>query len=227
MVGWPSRRAFPVARELSDTMQDRAVPSSSWIKTWSPILGELQTGHYLAASLDLPVEHVTCEESSWFTLRQFLRTWNEVEDGPLDICSSWPGIAHFQGPSFAGEITSFWIVLPSRDISELDERTVDYYVEAIGQGRRPTVLTLGWLEERYVMAEWYERFVLLFVLDGHHKLEAYSRCAVPASTIALFRLESTWGPPHDRSKDLIKAIRQLRHERGQMSADVARYPPGS
>ncbi|MEZ4359544.1 MAG: hypothetical protein R3B48_05140 [Kofleriaceae bacterium] len=76
------------------------------------------------------------------------------------------------------------------------------------------------MEDRYVQAEWDELFVVLCVLDGHHKLEAYSRCGVPAHVIALFHLENTWGPREDRSGPLVEAIRQLQHEQGQMSADL-------
>jgi hypothetical protein len=220
LVGWPEQSAFDRARSMALSMQDDANPSPEWIKEWSPILSELQTGHYLATSVSLPVERVTCANSSWMTLRQGLRAWEEDEDGPMEIDVSWPGTDHFQGPTFAGAMRSFWSVLPSQDLSKLRESQVEHYVEQIRQGKKPTVLALGWMEDRYVQAEWNERFVVLCVLDGHHKLEAYARCQQPAKIICLFYLENTWGPRSDPSGPLVDAIAQLSSEQGQMSADV-------
>lgn len=219
LVGWSEQRAFRIARRLSASMQDRVDLSPSWIKLWSPILGELQTGHYLGTSLDLPIEQVSSPDESWMTLRQSLRSCDEVDDGPQETDRNWPGCVHFQGPTFSGERRSYWVVLPSQDLSTLKEDRVSHYARQIEQGKSPSILALGWMEDRSVQAEWNERFVILCILDGHHKLQAYARCYKSANIIALFHLENTWGPRTDPSIPLTSAILQLQRDEGQMSGE--------
>jgi hypothetical protein len=231
LVGWSADRAFAVSRELSASMEQGAHLSTAWVQQWSPLLGELETGHYLGARFEMPVERVDDAAASWMTLRYLTDGIHDPEAGAPagDGASDWPGAAHYQGPSFSGLPTTYWVVLPSQNLATLDETRVNHYVRQIQSGSKPTALALGWLEERGGHGDGEEeRFVVLFVLDGHHKLEAYARCAQAASVIGLFHLESTWGPPEDRARPLIEALRQLRHETGRSSNGVPaslRRPP--
>lgn len=208
LVGWPPERALPLSRELSATMQDEVTLDSEWIQTWTPVLTQLQTGHYLGVSLRLPVERVDSEEVSWMTRRRKFRL--EDPDWPSDDeTPPWPGTPHFQGPMFATPPRTYWVALASQDLATLNEERVQHYMQRIRDGHRPSALTLGWMEDRYVQAEWNERVVVLAILDGHHKLEAYARLALPATVVSLFHLENTGGAPNDPSAPLLDAIRQL------------------
>jgi uncharacterized protein (TIGR02996 family) len=62
----------------------------------------------------------------------------------------------------------------------LDERRVAFYREQIRAGHRPVVLTAA------AEGAWCE-----FVIDGHHKLEAYTRQRVQPTVLSIVR----WGAP--------------------------------
>lgn len=210
LTGFPPARALDISEKLSATMQEQAPLDSQWVHTWSPILTQLQTGHYLGATLSLPVERVDSGDASWMTRRQEFRLeanpgWPSDDDIP-----PWPETPHFQGPMFEEPLRTYWVALPSQNLAALDEERVQYYMQRIENGHRPSALALGWMEDRYVQAEWNERVVALVLLDGHHKMEAYARLQEPASIIALFHLENTWGPREDPAAPLLDALRQLR-----------------
>lgn len=219
LAGWPLARAFDRARSMSASMQDETPPSAAWISLWAPLFCELQTGHYVAVSLALRVELVRSAKTSWGTVREGVRQRDTNEYVPEHVDECWPGTPHYQGPTFAGAARAYWSVLPTQELAGLDESRVEYYVEQIRRGKKPTVLVLGWLEERHVNY-CKERFVVLCVLDGHHKLEAYARCEQPAQLIGLFPLENRWGPGSLSSEPLLEAIGQLNGEAGQLSSEV-------
>ena len=54
-----------------------------------------------------------------------------------------------------------------------------------------------------------ERFVVLYLLDGHHKLEAYRRIGIDASLIGIFTLRHSWGSPADRGQFVREVVVQL------------------
>ncbi|MFK7998028.1 MAG: HEAT repeat domain-containing protein [Polyangiales bacterium] len=208
LAGFPEDHALELSRELSATM---LMPSfdSEWVRTWTPVLTQLQTGHYLATSLALPIERVDTSGASWMTKRYEFRIDTDPDWPSDDEQSPWPTTPHFQGPMFGEPLRTYWVTLPSQDLAALDEERVHFYMERIRDGHRPSALALGWMEDRYVQAEWNERVVATVLLDGHHKMEAYARLKVPASLIALFHLENTWGPREDPARPLLDAIAQL------------------
>lgn len=208
LTGFPADHALELSRELSATLQDSAPLGCEWVRSWTPLLTQLQTGHYLAATLSLTVERVDSSDASWMTRRYEFR--EDDPEWPDDgEPSPWPGTPHFQGPMFAEPLRTYWVTLPSQDLAALDEERVQFYMQRIRHGHRPSALALGWMEDRYVQAEWNERVVATVLLDGHHKMEAYARLNEPASLIALFHLDSTWGPREDPSRPLLQALAQL------------------
>lgn len=150
-----------------------------------PIVRELESGHYRAHLVDLPVERVDRPERSWWLRRIAVRDDPErwtTED------ATWPGVAHFQVPALlADEPPTYGSVVPSQSLDGLDPSTVARHAEAIARGERPTALLLAWTEYRYVEAEAEERFLLGVVLDGHHRLAAYAAAGVPARVLILTR----------------------------------------
>lgn len=214
LAGFPADHALALSQELSATMQSSAPLGVEWAQNWSPVLTQLQTGHYLAAALSLPVERIDSSDASWMTKRYEFR--EEDPEWPDDSePSPWPATPHFQGPMFAEPLRTYWVTLPSQDLAALDEERVQFYMQRIRDGHRPSALALGWMEDRYVQAEWNERVVATVLLDGHHKMEAYARLGEPASFIALFHLESTWGPRDDRARPLLEALAQLQGSPGE------------
>lgn len=215
-LGWPPERAATVSRAMAEELRRGAVLSPSVIRRWSPLLGELPSGNYLVATLKLRVERISEERQSWWYLREYDR---EDFSEPYEFDANYAH--HYQGPNFPfDEIgKTYWMVMPSQNPQTLNESCVAEYVDLIGSGSRPTILTLGWMDRRYTQTKWPECFLTLFVLDGHHKLEAYARCKMPAHLIGLFRLEDSWGDPNDRSQHLIEMIRQHQTESGTMASE--------
>jgi hypothetical protein len=214
LAGWPAERAVVLSKELADSVADSVKPSATWVAQWSPILAELQTGHYLVAAVDMPIERVDQPSRSWMSLRGASRTEEDLESA---TGVDWTGAPHYQGPSFDGSPPTYWMILPSEDLSALDEVRVEHFMREITNGRKPTIVAVAWLDDREVHAEWAERFNVLCVLDGHHKLEAYSRLAVPANVICLFHLENSWGPPEDRARPVVDTLAQLNRAPGAPS----------
>lgn len=177
-----------------------------------PYLVLLRTGHYRAYLRDFDLELVEKAEDSWFTRRHYHRESDDTTEaaGPSEHDVEWPGVAHFQtrrGP--CGERPTYGVVVPSMPLAGLDRGAVATHAERIADGRRPTALLLGWVEDKEVAAEFPERFANMFVLDGHHKLAAYAQRGVPARCLVLCRLEDSWGPPDDREAYLREAMRDL------------------
>ncbi|MCG3751698.1 hypothetical protein [Amycolatopsis sp. Poz14] len=155
------------------------------MRALEPLLQELETGHYRMLLADLPLERVRTAEQSWWWLRR-TETRSAWEGDP-----DWPGIEHFQVPrAIPGEMPAYGSVVPSQPLDALDPVTVGRYAEAIARGERPAALLLVWAEDRYISAEWPERFVLGVVLDGHHRLAAYAAAGVPARLVLLVQGES-------------------------------------
>ncbi len=225
LLGWPAQRALAVGTERSAEMAAGSEFDSAWIQRWAPVLHALQTGHYVAEEFSMEVELVPYE-NSWMALRKEFRkrddpdSWYDDDDDESMPAQSLLEQQVYQGPMFKGAIRSHWSVLPSQNRSELDEERVRFYMQEIRNGTRPTILALGWMEQRYVEAAWDERFVALCILDGHHKLEAYSRCGVKANWIALFRLENSCGFGKVPTEPLRSALDQLGSEKGLRSADA-------
>jgi len=85
--------------------------------------------------------------------RRSLESWYYTDDYTESFVHYYP---------FDGDV-----LVPTRSTSDLDPSTVDGYVKSIENGRRPIVVLAS-----------VERSWCQFVVDGHHKLEAYNRTSV-------------------------------------------------
>ncbi len=207
LIGWPESRALVIGEALRRTLADRPVPDAAWLSAWAPVLGALETGRYLACSLEVPVDRVDDPAASWLHRRREWREddddWPDEDDGPPHACTP-----HYQPPVYTpGD--AFTVLAPSQPLDALDEATVERFGKSIREGARPGVLALGWKEDRYVRARWDEEVLVLCLLDGHHKLEAYARAGVDAWVVSLFALDHTWGPPDDRAGALRATVQRL------------------
>ncbi|GAA1032841.1 MULTISPECIES: hypothetical protein [Amycolatopsis] len=185
LLGFGPAEALAGAARVREVLAAPRELTAATVRALEPLLQELETGHYRMLLADLPLERVRTLEQSWWSMRR-TETRSAWEGDP-----DWPGIEHFQLPqAIPGEMPTYGSVVPSQPLDALDQVTIDRYAEAIARGERPAALLLAWAEDRYISAQWPERFVLGVVLDGHHRLAAYAAAGVPARLVLLVRGES-------------------------------------
>ncbi|MFE1547824.1 hypothetical protein [Streptomyces sp. NPDC058718] len=194
LLDWPDDEATRIAARMRGRLADLDRLDAALLAEWSPVLGELKTGHYRALLLDLPLERVTQPAQSWWYRRAAARAQEDDddseygEDRPED---HWPGVAHYQltAPVAGGRVPfTYGALLPSQPPEALDPATVARHAAAITAGERPAAVVLGWIDDRYVEARHEERWLVGAVLDGHHRLAAYAAAGVPARVLLLARV---------------------------------------
>ncbi|MEW9338431.1 HEAT repeat domain-containing protein [Streptomyces tanashiensis] len=194
LLGWPDDVATGVAARMRGRLACLDRLDAALLAEWSPVLGELETGHYRALLLDLPLERVSDPARSWWYRRAVARAREDgdaseyEDDGPEGY---WPGVAHFQltAPVPGGRVPfTYGALLPSQPPESLDPATVARHAAAIAAGERPAAVVLGWIDDRYVEARHEERWLVGAVLDGHHRLAAYAAAGVPARVLLLARV---------------------------------------
>ncbi|MFF8835734.1 HEAT repeat domain-containing protein [Streptomyces sp. NPDC015130] len=191
LLDWPEEEARRIAARMRGRLAALDRLDAGLLTEWSPVLGELETGHYRALLLDLPLEQVSEPARSWWYRRTAARVEEDddsaYDDRPEDY---WPGVSHFQltAPVPGGRVPStYGAVLPSQPPEALDKATVARHAAAIAAGERPAAVVLGWIDDRYVEARHEERWLVGAVLDGHHRLAAYATAGVPARVLLLAR----------------------------------------
>ncbi|MDX2564535.1 hypothetical protein PV371_33470 [Streptomyces sp. TX20-6-3] len=216
LLDWPEGEAIRIAARMRGRLAGLDRLDAELLAEWSPVLGELETGHYQALLLDLPLERVSEPSRSWWYRRAVARAEEDGDDsdygdGPDDGRESadaseygdgsengdddaedhWPGVSHFQltAPVPGGRVPStYGALLPSQPLEALDPATVARHAAAIAAGERPAAVVLGWIDDRYVEAMHEERWLVGAVLDGHHRLAAYAAAGVPARVLLLARV---------------------------------------
>ncbi|MFE4617355.1 hypothetical protein ACFRJ7_14740 [Streptomyces sp. NPDC056747] len=191
LLGWPADEATGIAARMRGRLADLDRLDAALLAEWSPVLGELETGHYRALLLDLPLERVSEPARSWWQRRAAARAEEDEDNSEYDDDrpeDHWPGVAHFQltAPVAGGRVPfTYGALLPSQPPQTLDPATVDRHAAAIAAGERPAAVVLGWIDDRYVEARHEERWLVGAVLDGHHRLAAYAAAGVPARVLLL------------------------------------------
>lgn len=175
-----------------------------------PLLSELDTGHYLAALVDVSLEGVEGPARSWLARRG--ATDEELARDGDDPAHSWAGVAHHQTRvSLRPALREAMVVVPSQDPASLEPARVEAWRRAIEGGARPAVVALAWIEDRspaFSDEGRVDRTVIGVVLDGHHKLEAYARSGVPARVLLLVHREqsSTDVPAEEALRSVVAAV---------------------
>jgi len=207
LIGWPTRKAADLASTLRDRIAHVPALTRDLIDASAPLLTALRTGHYVMALVDLDVELVTGTGGSWLS-RRIARRAGAERVPSIDDDSA--GTRHFQlREPLAEEPPTYGIFMPTQPIEEPDTGRVTAFRTAIRGGERPAALVLGWIEDRYVEAQYRERFLVGVVLDGHHKLRAYAAEKQPARALLISRIEDSWGPPDNRTQWLDEVITRL------------------
>ncbi|MFD7576160.1 hypothetical protein ACFV6U_37510, partial [Streptomyces sp. NPDC059810] len=194
LLDWPEDEARSIAAGMRGRLARLERLDAALLVEWSPVLAELETGHYRALLLDLPLERVSDAARSWWYRRAAARAAVDdddcayADDPPEDY---WPGVAHFQltTPVPGGRVPfTYGALLPSQPLETLVPATVARHTAAIAAGERPAAVALGWIDDRYVEARHMERWLVGAVLDGHHRLAAYAAAGVPARVLLLARV---------------------------------------
>ncbi|MFJ5079587.1 hypothetical protein ACIP8Z_34040 [Streptomyces sp. NPDC088553] len=206
LLDWPGDEAIRIAARMRGRLAGLDRLDAALLAEWTPVLGELETGHYQALLLDLPLERVSEPARSWWYRRAVARAQEDGDDSDhgddsenADASESgddgaedhWPGVSHFQlaAPVPGGRVPfTYGALLPSQPLEALDPATVARHAAAIGAGERPAAVVLGWIDDRYVEARHEERWLVGAVLDGHHRLAAYAAAGVPARVLLLARV---------------------------------------
>ncbi|MFD8975510.1 hypothetical protein [Streptomyces sp. NPDC059593] len=194
LLDWPADEATGIAARMRGRLADLDRLDAALLAEWSPVLGELETGHYRALLLDLPLERVSEPARSWWQRRAAARAEEDEDNSEYDDDrpeDHWPGVAHFQltAPVAGGRVPfTYGALLPSQPPQTLDPATVDRHAAAIAAGERPAAVVLGWIDDRYVEARHEERWLVGAVLDGHHRLAAYAAAGVHARVLLLARV---------------------------------------
>jgi hypothetical protein len=208
LIGWTPAVAAAGSQRLRRRLADLAALSTDLIDDLTPLLRGLSSGHYVVHLLDLDLERVADPRASWWVRRQAARDDPDAGSGPDSYI--WPGTEHYQlRRPVPGQVPTYGSVLPSRPLDGLDPSTVTGHTAAVRAGARPAALLLGWTEHREVQMTHEERFLIGVVLDGHHKLAAYTQLQVPARAVLLTRVEDNWGPPEDPTRWLTEVTTPL------------------
>ncbi|MCZ0983321.1 hypothetical protein O1L60_41495 [Streptomyces diastatochromogenes] len=199
LLGLPDGEAGRIAGGMRGRLADLERIDVGLLAEWSPVLGELETGHYRALLLDLPLERVSEPARSWWYRRVAARAEEDGDDseyGEERPEDHWPGVPHFQltAPVPGGRVPfTYGALLPSQPPQALDPAAVARHAAAIEAGKRPAAVVLGWIDDRYVEARHEERWLVGVVVDGHHRLAAYATACVPARVLLLARVGGDGG----------------------------------
>ncbi|MFJ9944405.1 hypothetical protein [Streptomyces erythrochromogenes] len=195
LLDWPDDEAARIAARMRGRLADLDRIDTTLLAEWSPVLGELETGHYRALLLDLPLEPVAEPTRSWWYRRAAARAEEDGDDGTRPECDRpedyWPGVAHFQltAPVPGGRVPfTYGALLPSQPPEALDPAAFARHAAAVAAGERPAAVVLGWIDDRYVEALHEERWLVGAILDGHHRLAAYAAAGMPARVLLLARV---------------------------------------
>jgi hypothetical protein len=200
LLGFPPANAKTGAAQVREALADLHELTAATVRALEPVIHELTTGHYKAHLVDLPLERVGEPQRSWWQQRIAAR--DDSESLRTEDTSSWPGTEHFQTPRpIPAARPAYGSLLPSQPLDALRPATIERHASAIERGERPAALLLAWTEDRYVQAEWEERFLLGVILDGHHRLAAYAATEVPARVLILGRTEQ-----HGTLEEVINAL---------------------
>ncbi|MFB7545833.1 hypothetical protein ACFC0N_38740 [Streptomyces zaomyceticus] len=196
LLDWPDGEAARIADRMRGRLACLDRLDAALFAEWSPVLGELATGHYRALLLDLPLERVSDPARSWWYRRAAARAEADGDDSAYEDDrpeDHWPGVAHFQltAPVPGGRVPfTYGALLPSQPPQALDPATVARHTAAMEAGQRPAAVVLGWIDDRYVEARHEERWLVGAVLDGHHRLAAYAAAGVPARVLLIARVDA-------------------------------------
>lgn len=207
LAGWPRERARLAAGQLATEVDGLELLDEEAVHRCLPLLSTMRSGRYLAALLDVPIERIDQPHLSWLSRRRRARAGTAPPDmawadGP-EPSAPLADLVHYQTPMALGfDPPTHALMMPSQPTAKVDGRHAEALAERLRAGQRPAVIAQGWVDDRFVDARVASRLLEMVVIDGHHRLEAYARAAVPARVLVLCRVEDSWGPPEHPARYL-------------------------
>ena len=168
-MGWAPTEAVRLAQAVRNEVIHVEGLNPALLKALEPLMACLATGRYQVRIVDLPLEAAT-----------FDQTWYYVDsDDSLNLESN---DVFYQMP-YVGDPLPF-VVAPTQPRDVIDPHTVEKYADEIKQGHRPAVIAAAYSARRYdIHTDEYRTSVTGFIIDGHHKMAAYTRLGTPTRTI--------------------------------------------
>lgn len=113
------------------------------------------------------------------------------------------GMSYYRGEDKVIDVgTSFYeLLVPIYQPNYLDEERVLYYQEQIRAGYKPTVVSLGMFEIREALrwfaeddddTEYHHAYLMHYLLDGHHKIQAAARESKPITLISFVQKDKAF-----------------------------------
>ncbi len=172
------------------------------IEELAPILEMLDKGEYYLFQANVPLSGPFAfdDENSYFYNNEFMEIWGIEDPAQEDLLSGWE---HYEGSKprlwrHADLLEKQYdFVIPLVPKRALRDEYVKLYQQMIANGDRPRVLMLGMLQRAVPesvasgQVKNLHSFFAGFVLDGHHKLEAYRRANVPANCLVVLSTKAS------------------------------------
>jgi len=175
-VGWAPDEAIRLAQAVRERVADVSSLDSALLTAMEPMLVGLASGRYQLRLLNVP-----------FRPAKWADTWFGDQDMrylSIDVSDADQEQVFYQLPH-EGHPRPF-VVAPTQPPDRIDQARVDAFVASIRSGHRPAAIVAAYSSERQSWdAEVPCRSVTGFVLDGHHKLVAYSALDQPARVILI------------------------------------------
>jgi len=164
------------------------------LEEMSPIFELLDKGEYYVFNSQIPIQgpYNFDDETSYFYNTEFHEIWSIEDPAQEDLLSGWE---HYEGSKARlyrhTDIMEkqYDFVIPLVPKRALRDEYVKLYQQMITKGDRPRILMLGLLQRAIPesvssgQVKNLHSFFAGFMLDGHHKLEAYRRAGVPANVL--------------------------------------------
>ena len=168
-VGWASEDAVRLAQVVRQQVANVDQLDEPTMAALEPLLCALAPGRY-----QVRLENLHLEATTW------AKTWFAAESSAL----SDPGGTMYQPPR--AQTSSRVVIAATQPDSALDESTVTQFAACITAGDHPVAVVAAFAAVRQPHDSTIEHpCVTGFIIDGHHKMAAYTSLGLPCRMILI------------------------------------------
>jgi len=182
-IGWAPGQAVRLTQVVRGKVADVETLDTALLKALRPLLAALAAGRYQLRLVDLPLEATTWADT-WYA---------DCEYGSesADLVSPL-----YQLPHDADAIP--FVIAPTQDPGATDPSTVTDYMRHIKEGQHPAAVVAAYSSQRQAWnAKTPQRSITGFIIDGHHKIAAYTALGIPCRVILICD-RTPRQPPHTK-----------------------------
>ncbi|MCL2482203.1 MAG: hypothetical protein FWF43_02065 [Propionibacteriaceae bacterium] len=196
-VGWAPDEAVRLAQAVRDQAAHVEHFDSAFMTALEPLVGTLSSGRYQLRLVDLRLEAVP-KSDTWFAANQTdTRDQSDSLDQDDEVYQPTVSI-HAPADAHSGKTSSYapksaittgdrdpafalpFVIAPTQPPSALDPSTIASFRDAILAGKRPAAIVAAHSAQRHpYTSQDPHRSVTGFILDGHHKMAAYTSLGLP------------------------------------------------